>query len=130
ADAASSPTRRSSDLAEAGGKLLAHGLVQLAEDEVVRLVDADLPRALAEVRRLQVVDGLLRPRGHFLVEEARRPAAPVERAAADDVREPGERRRRLPRHAPDFVLGRLGLRRCVVADGEARRVAEALDAGV
>ena len=82
-------------VADTAEQLLPQHVMQLAEDEVVGRVDADLARALVEIAAVEVGHGRGRPGRHLLVEQARRPAAPVERASADRVGEPFERNRRI-----------------------------------
>ena len=118
------------DAAERVEEMPAQRVVQLAEDEVVRIVDADLLRALIEVAALQIRHDLRRPRRDLGIEQPRRPAAPVQRTPAETVREAFERRRRFPRHAPHLVARRLRLRRVFVEDHDVGRIEQAEDAGV
>src|SRR5215467_8963761 len=85
---------------EAVKKLLSHRAVQIAEDEVVRLGDADLIARLAEVAftavgqvlRRQVVQRRLGPEvfRQFRIEQPRRLAAPVHGTSADAVGQAGK----------------------------------------
>src|SRR5262245_35327808 len=89
---------------QAGGdavkKLLTHRAMQIAEDEVVRLGDADLIACLSEVAftvarqilRRQFVQRRLGPEvfRRFRIEQPRRPAAPVHRTSADTVSQAGK----------------------------------------
>ena len=104
--------------------------MQLAENEIVRLIDADLARAFIEVAIVQVGDRGRRPGCHFLVEQPRRPAAPVQRATADRVGEPLEWDLRFPRNAPDLVARRLGLRGTLIEEEWASRIGKAEYPGV
>jgi len=110
--------------------LPAQRVLQFAEDKVVRLVDADLARALVEIPPLQITDRRRRPGRHLLVEQARRPATPVQRPAADRVGKAFERNGRFPGDPPDLVARRLRLRGVFVEKERREGVGEALDAGV
>ena len=51
-------------------ELLPQGMVQLAEHEIIRLVDSDLPSALVEVHGVQIGDRRARPGRDLLWKES------------------------------------------------------------
>lgn len=74
-------------------KHLPQCILQLAENEIVCIVDADLTRALIEVTAFQVAYRGCRPGCRLLIQQAGRPSAPVERTAAQRIGQPLERYR-------------------------------------
>src|SRR3954468_13383019 len=104
--------------------------MQLTKDEIVCLVDADLARALVEIPVFEVGNRAGRPGRHLLIQEARRPAAPVQRPAAHSVGKPFERYPRNPWHAPNLIPRRLRLG-CIEVEGERGAwVGKAQNAGI
>src|SRR5215475_3641229 len=85
---------------EAVEKLLSHRAVQVPEDEVVRLSDADLIARLAKIAftavrqilRRQFIQRGLGPKvfRQFRIEQPRRPAAPEHRTSANTVGQAGK----------------------------------------